>query len=162
LRDDLGVVHQPVDHGGDDVVAEHLAPAAEHLVAGDDQAGAFVAGGHQLEEQVRRFGLERDVSHLVDNQQRVAAQPDQFGLQGAAVVGGGEPVDPLGGGGEQHPVPGLASPNRQPDRQMGLAGAGRAEEHHVLASGDEVQGAQVRDRVAFEASAGRVFAMGEP
>jgi hypothetical protein len=36
--DDFGVVHEPVDHGGgDDVVAEDLAPAAEGLVAGDDE-----------------------------------------------------------------------------------------------------------------------------
>ena len=65
--DDLGVVHKSVDHrGGDDVVAEHLAPAAEGLVAGDDQRGAFVAAGDELEEQVRRFGFEGDVAHLVD------------------------------------------------------------------------------------------------
>jgi hypothetical protein len=44
-RDDVGVVDEAVDHGcGDDVVAEDLAPAAEGLVAGDDQAGALVAG----------------------------------------------------------------------------------------------------------------------
>jgi hypothetical protein len=41
------------------------------------------------------------------------------------VVGGGEPVDPLGGGGEGHPVPGLTRPDRQPGREVGLAGAGR-------------------------------------
>jgi hypothetical protein len=42
--DDLGVVDEAVDHGGgDDVVAEDFAPAAERLVAGDDEAGAFVA-----------------------------------------------------------------------------------------------------------------------
>ena len=54
-----GVVDEPVDHGGgDDVVAEHFAPAAEGFVAGDDQAGAFVAGGDELEEQVGGFGFE--------------------------------------------------------------------------------------------------------
>ena len=42
--------------------------------------GAFVAGGDELEEQVRRFGFERDVADLVDDQQRVAAEPDQLGL----------------------------------------------------------------------------------
>jgi site-specific DNA recombinase len=43
-REDFGVVDEPVDHGGgDDVVAEDLSPTAEDLVAGDDQAGAFVA-----------------------------------------------------------------------------------------------------------------------
>jgi hypothetical protein len=37
--DDFGMVDEPVDHrGGYDVVAEDLAPAAEGLVAGDDQA----------------------------------------------------------------------------------------------------------------------------
>ena len=43
--DDLGVVHEAVDHGGGDhVVAEDLSPSAEDLVGGDDEAGAFVAG----------------------------------------------------------------------------------------------------------------------
>src|SRR4051794_494644 len=72
-----GVVDEAVDHGGgDDVVAEDLAPAAEDLVAGDDQGGSLVAGGHQLEEQVRGFGFEGDVADFVDHQQGVAAQAD--------------------------------------------------------------------------------------
>jgi hypothetical protein len=54
------VVNEAVDHnGGHDVVAEDFAPAAERFVRGDDQAGAFVAGGDELEEEVGRFGLER-------------------------------------------------------------------------------------------------------
>jgi hypothetical protein len=47
-------------------------------------------------------------------------------------------------------VAGLAGPDRQADGEMGLAGAGRAEEDHVLPAGDEVQRAQVGDQVAFE------------
>jgi hypothetical protein len=63
------VVDEPVDHrGGDDVVAEDLAPASERLVGGDDEAGPFVAGGDELEEQVGGFGLERDVADLVDDE----------------------------------------------------------------------------------------------
>jgi hypothetical protein len=42
-RDDLGVVHEAVDHGGDDVVAEDLTAAPEGLVGGVHQAGALVA-----------------------------------------------------------------------------------------------------------------------
>ena len=122
------------------------------LVAGDDQAGAFIAGGDQLEEQVRRFGFEGDVADLVDDEAGVAAETDQLVLQPAGVVGGGEPVDPLAGGGEQHPVPGLAGADRQAGGEVGLAGAGRAEEHHVLFRGDEVQGAEVGDLVAFQAA----------
>jgi hypothetical protein len=47
---------------------------------------------------------------------------------------------------------GLAGPDPQADRQMRLAGPGRAEEHHVLPRGDEVQGAQVRDDRSSEAA----------
>jgi len=61
--EDFGVVDEPVDHGGgDDLVAEDLAPAAERLVAGDDEAGSLMAGGDELEEQVGGFGLEGDVA----------------------------------------------------------------------------------------------------
>src|SRR3954454_14285316 len=42
--DDLGVVDEPVDHGGgNDLVAEDLAPAAEGPVAGHDERGPLVA-----------------------------------------------------------------------------------------------------------------------
>ncbi len=36
----------------------------------------------------------------------------------------GQGADPVGGGGEQDPVSGLAGADRQPDREVGLAGAG--------------------------------------
>jgi hypothetical protein len=39
---------------------------AERLVAGDDEAGSFVAARDELEEQVGGLGLERDVADLVD------------------------------------------------------------------------------------------------
>jgi hypothetical protein len=51
------MVDEPVDHGcGDDVVAEDLAPASEWLVASDDEAGAFVAGGDELEKRLAASG----------------------------------------------------------------------------------------------------------
>ena len=65
--DDLGVVDEPVDHGGGDhVVAEGLAPPAERLVAGHDEAGPLVPGGDELEEQVGGLGLEGDVADFID------------------------------------------------------------------------------------------------
>src|ERR1700722_10011636 len=79
---DVGVVDEAVDHGGGDgVVAEDLAPPAERLVGGDDEAGPLVAAGDELEEQVGGLGLERDVADLVDDQQRVAGQPGELGLE---------------------------------------------------------------------------------
>jgi hypothetical protein len=66
--DDLGVVHEPVEHGRGDHVAEDLAPAPERLVGGDEQRGALLAGADQLQEQVGRLWLEGDVADLVDPQ----------------------------------------------------------------------------------------------
>jgi hypothetical protein len=97
---------------------------AERFVRRHDQAGAFVARRDELEEQVGRFGFERDVADLIDDQERVAAQPDEFLLQTPAVMGLGQPGDPLAGGGEQDPVPGLAGADRDTDREVGFAGAG--------------------------------------
>src|SRR5665648_495455 len=64
---DFGVVDEAVDYrGGDDFVAEDLAPAPEGQVRGDHDRALFVAGGHELEEQVRRVVVEGDVADLVD------------------------------------------------------------------------------------------------
>ena len=53
-REDVGVVDDAVDHRcGDGLVTEDAAPAAEGQVRGQDQRGVFVAGGDELEEQVR-------------------------------------------------------------------------------------------------------------
>src|SRR3954453_16560007 len=151
--DDLGVVDQAVDHGGgDDLVAEDLAPAAEGLVAGHDQAGPLVAAADQLEEQVCGLGFERHVADLVDDQQRIATQAAELVLQPAGVMGLGQPGDPLGGGGELDPVAGLAGADGQPGGQVRLAGAGRAEQQHVFLRGDEVQRAQVGDQLTLEAA----------
>jgi hypothetical protein len=79
--DDVGVVDEPVDHGGgDDVVAEHLTPSAAGLAAGNDETGSFVAAGDELEEEVGRFGLEWDVADFINDQQQVAAESGQLGL----------------------------------------------------------------------------------
>jgi hypothetical protein len=68
------------------------------------------------------------------------------------VVGVGEPGDPVGGGGEGNPVPGLAGADRNADREVGLAGAGRSEEDHVVLGGDEIQRAQVGDQVTLQSA----------
>jgi len=138
---DFGVVDEPVDHGcGDDVVAEDFAPPAERFVGRHDEAGSFVAVGHQLEEQVRGLGLERDIADFVDDEQRDAAELDQLVLEPAGVVGFGEARDPLGGSGEGDPMTGLACPDTQPDGQMGFAGA--------RSDGDRLQ--QVRAALPYE------------
>src|ERR1019366_6509827 len=135
--------------GGDGVVAEDVAPAAECLVAGDDDAGGLVAGGDELEEQAGGLGLEGAVADLVDDEQGVAAQAGDFLLDAAGAVGGGEAAGPGGGGGEQDAVPGLAGFNAQAGGEHGLARAGRPEQHDAGPGGDEVECRQMQDMVAF-------------
>lgn len=106
------MVDEPVDHrGGDGGVAEHFAPAAERLVRGDDDAGSFVAGRDELEEQVGGFAVEGDVADLVDDEQRQPAEAGELGVESALVVGVAEAGDPLGCGGERDAVSGLAGPD---------------------------------------------------
>ena len=77
--DDLRVVDDEDDHrGGYDLVTEDIVPAGEAQVRGQDQRGMFIAGGHELEEQVRGVLFEPDVADLIDDDQTVAPEPDQF------------------------------------------------------------------------------------
>jgi hypothetical protein len=72
--EDVGVVDDAVDHGcGDTLVSEDVSPAGEGQVAGQDQAGVFVAGADELEEQVRGVLFEGDVADFVDDDEAVAA-----------------------------------------------------------------------------------------
>ena len=70
------MVDDAVDHGGGDgLVAEDTAPAAERQVRCEDQRGVLVAAGHELEEQVRGVLLEGQVADLVDDDQPVTSKP---------------------------------------------------------------------------------------
>jgi hypothetical protein len=74
--DDVGVVDVAVDDGGgDDLVGENVAPAAEGPVRGDDGGCDLVAGRRQVKEQVGGAGVERDVADLVDDQLGVISSP---------------------------------------------------------------------------------------
>ena len=65
-RDDFGVVDDAVDHrGGDDLVSEYVTPASEGQVRCQDQRGMFVTTRDELEEQIRRVLLERNVADFV-------------------------------------------------------------------------------------------------
>ena len=67
-------------------------------------------------------------------------------------MGGAEAVDPLRGGGEGDAVARQAGPDAEGDREVGLAGAGRAEEHGVGSGLDEVERTEVGDDLAADAA----------
>jgi hypothetical protein len=74
-----------------------------------------------------------------------ASGPAQFGLEVALALGLRQPRDPLGRGSELHALAGQAGADRDRDRQVRLAGAGRAEQDHVLARVQEVELPEVLD-----------------
>lgn len=69
-RDDVSVLQQTVeDRGGDDGIAEDLPRLADGPIRGEQDAAAFVATAHGLEEDMRRIGLDGQVAQFIDDQQ---------------------------------------------------------------------------------------------
>jgi len=61
-----GVVEHAVEYGGgEDAVAEHFAPTAERLVAGEDGRPLLVAPADELEEQAGAALVDGQVVDLV-------------------------------------------------------------------------------------------------
>ena len=97
-----------VDHGcGHDLVSEYVTPAGEREIAGQDQRCVFVAAGDELKEQVRGVLFEWNVADLVDDDEAVTAELDQFQGESALLVGRLQPGHPIDGSSEQHPVAGM-------------------------------------------------------
>ena len=71
-------------------------------------------------------------------------------MEAAVAVGEGKAVDPFGGGGEHDAVAVVAGADGQADGEVGLAGAGRARKTTLSFGGDEVEGGEVGDDVAFQ------------
>ena len=128
-----------------------ISPQAENgLLRGDDQRGAFVARGDEAEHEVGGLGVERDVADLVDDEQRDERQPPQLGVEAVLALGFGEPGDPFGRGRERDALAGQAGADRDRDREVRLAGPGRAEQDDVLAGVQEVELAEVLDDLALD------------
>ncbi len=72
----------------------------------------------------------------------------ELDVEGVALVGGAEAVQPAAGGGERDGVADLAGLDPDRDGEVGLAQAGWAEQDGVLPPADEGGGGQVRDGVA--------------
>jgi len=144
------VVHEPVDErGGDHSVAEDLAPLLEAAVGGDDDRAALVTTGDERKEEIGRLPLEGQVADLVDDEQVVALESAQLGLELVAVLGRLEARDPLLRSGEGDPEAALARLQRERDREVGLAGAGRAEEADIRPLLDPGELRQVQDERAL-------------
>ena len=122
------------------------AQALKVLLLEHDQRAPLVAGADEREEQRGGLGVERDVADLVDDEQRDPPEALELLVEPPRPLGRAQAVDPLVGGGEGDPVAASGGLDPEGDRQVGLAGPGRSQEHDVLGLGEEVELGEVGDQ----------------
>ena len=130
------------------VVSPRISPQAPtpRLVVMHDR-GLQVALGDDLEQRGGGFGGQREVAEFVDDEQGGAGEEPHGGgpaaFDGGAVAAGGE----VGGGGEVGAVAGVGGRAGEPDGEVGLADAGRADEQDVGGRFEVAAGAELVDQV---------------
>jgi len=104
---------------------------------------AFVGGGDEAEQQLGAGGVQRGEADLVDQNDVVAQQ--LIDAAADAVVGDAavEGLDQLGGGQVAHAVAGFDRGVAGGDEQVGLAGAGGADQAQVLGCADPLESREV-------------------
>ncbi len=125
------------------VVVEDFRPMLVGTVAGDDQGATLIAFADDLEEQIGTVLVDGKVAKFVDHEQSRLQILAQFTLEAALRLGGGERVDDIDGGGEQHRVAAQARGVRQRDREMTFAQADVGNEDHVALVLDEAQSEEI-------------------
>lgn len=101
-------MNNPIDHRRrHPLIPKHGAPSREQQVTGQDQRTLLIAGRDQLEELVRRFLLEGQISDRVNNDQPIPSKPEQFGGQPIGIVSLAQPLRTSHHGIEKHPMASL-------------------------------------------------------
>src|SRR3954466_15003458 len=156
------------ERGGDDRIAEDLAPFREAAVGGEDHRTFLVAGVDELEEQVAAARSERQVPDLVDDEQRKAAEvPDPL-AQYALAFGLRERSNYIGERPEVDAATGLYCLDAERQAEMRLARAGWANKVDGLGAVYELQLGEGHDAVLVkrglegEVEAGQCFDRGQP
>ena len=91
------MMKQPIQQrGGDDGIAEDLAPFGKAAIGGEDHGAALVAGVDELEEQIAAAVNDRQVADFVDDQERGPAKEPDALAQSAFAFGLGESAEDVG------------------------------------------------------------------
>src|SRR5262249_41632993 len=134
--DYVGVEGEPVDDGcAKPRVGEGGGPLGEGGVGGDRDGGALLALGGHLEQQRGAAAVELEVAQLVQAEQVDPAVAGDGARQGLVVGGLDQLVDQGGGGCVADLAAVLGGGGAQPDEQVGLAGAGVADQAAGLPGG---------------------------
>src|SRR6266511_3546482 len=97
-------------------------------------------------------GSKRDVADLVHDHERGPAEALELLLQPPRPLGRPQAEHPLVGRGERDAMPSPGGLDPQRDRQVGLAGPGWSEEHHVGGLTQEVELGEVSDLLTLHAA----------
>src|ERR1700694_2522083 len=117
------MVEQAIEErGGDDGVAEDLAPFGEAAVRGQDHGAFLVASIDELEEQVAASGDNGQISDLIHDQERSPAKEANALAQLPFAFGSGEGADDIGKAGEVDTTAGLHGLHAERSGQVALAG----------------------------------------
>jgi len=133
------VVDEAIDGGrGGHRVLEDAVPLAEHEVAGDDERAAFVALGHEGEQDLGLVGRLLDVAQIVEDDDLVRIEATKRPGQVEVTAGGQELLDELVGREEQDADTGGDERVAERACQVALADARPPEQQDVVGALDEV------------------------
>ena len=161
--DDVAVVSQTVQQCGCHLgVAEHAGPFAEGEIGGDDDGRALVKPADEVEQELAAGLSERQVAKLVEDDEVHPGQmlgdttlPSVAGLDLQAVDEVDHVVEATAGTGSD-------AASGDGDGQMGLAGAGTADQNGIALLGNEAAAGEIIDQGlvdggAFELEVLQVF-----
>ena len=87
-------------------IAKHCAPLADAAIAGEQDRALLITAADELEEQVRRVGLEWQITKFINNQELRFAELRKPFFEPTLAVTPGELCNDAGGGNELRRIPG--------------------------------------------------------
>src|SRR5271166_2849240 len=113
------MMQQAIQYGRrDDRIAEDRTPFAVALIGSENDAAPFIAGADELKENRRAQIVQRQISHLVDDQDLRRKIDAQAPVEPTFPVSPAEIGDQIVGGHEVRGVAGLYRGLRQSHSQM--------------------------------------------
>ena len=150
--DGFGVVEDAVEEGGGEggVVVEDGGPVFEGLVGGQNDGAAFVALADDLKEQVGPAFVDGEIAQLVDGQEVGTGVLLKFLDEASGVVGSGEGIDDVDGGGEADAEARGGGGVAQGDGQVAFAQTDAANDDGVGLVLDELEAEEVLNLEAVD------------
>lgn len=147
----VATVGEAVEQGGRHAFAlEDLVPLAEREIAGDEQAGPFLAIGEDLKQQFGAGAGERQITQLVADQQLGLIELREEAFELVVFLCFFEPTDQHGGGEEAHAASLTAGGQAERDGKVRFSRAWLAEQHAVGVLIDPLAARQFEDLLLVE------------